>query len=78
MVRETIETHSRVEIWSLTADSPASIWSPLVTATWRTVPATGDDTLVSIFMADSTTSGWPAFTVAPVQATLSVKVLCCE
>lgn len=51
----------------LAHNTPASIWSPLVTATWRTVPLRGDETLVSIFIADKITRGWPAFTVAPAQ-----------
>lgn len=49
------------------SSSPLSTWSPLLTATCFTVPLTGEETDVSIFMALSTTRAWPALTVVPAQ-----------
>ena len=49
-----------------TKNPPASMESPLSTATWRTVPRQGALQDVSIFIALITTSACPASTCAPV------------
>ena len=55
------------QLRTLAGSTPASMLSPLSTATCCTTPAVGAPTDVSIFMALRTTSGWPGVTRMPAE-----------
>ena len=70
--------HAKGDVCSTTElgpeDLPASRESPLSTPTCLTRPSQGDCTAVSIFMADSTASFFPAFTSEPAQHSMPLNV----